>query len=131
MSTVLASQGSAQNAISSTKNAMIECYNFILQAEGAGANVDSLMPQLNEAAELLSTAELFYDSGDYDAVYMYASQSQSRLNGLTDQADVLRQDAIINSEHNFQLFILTLSVSIAVFFSGVVVWYVLNKQARL
>ena len=57
------------------------------------------MPQLNEASKLISTTELLYDSGDYDAAFIYAIQGQSRVNGLTEQANILRQKAEINSEN--------------------------------
>jgi hypothetical protein len=62
-----------------------------LQAESAGANIESLMITLNEVADLLSKAELADAAKDYGAANNYASQSQSKLKGLTGEAATLTQ----------------------------------------
>lgn len=53
---VFADQDSAQAAINALQNRLKTCYGAVEQAEAAGANVNSLMANLNDAAGLLSKA---------------------------------------------------------------------------
>lgn len=125
-----ASQGSAQESISSAKTNLRDCYSAVLQAESAGANVDSLVVTLNQAAGLLTNAELAYASMDYDAAYSYASQSQSELSGFNAQAIALQQNASANALQNSLFTLFTLVLSVAVLCVGIVVWVVLNRRER-
>jgi hypothetical protein len=81
----------AQSAIHSAKNALRDAYKAVLLGESAGTNVESLMITLNEAADLLSKVELADAAKDYGAANNYASQSLSKLNGLTVEAATLTQ----------------------------------------
>ncbi len=101
----------AQLAINSAKNALRDAYKSVFQAESPGANVESLMITLNEAADLLSKAELPDAAKDYGAANNYASQSQIKLNGLTGKAAALTQ-SIQSSASKVSLFkILPLIIS--------------------
>ncbi|MCL5877788.1 MAG: hypothetical protein M1540_08265 [Candidatus Bathyarchaeota archaeon] len=126
--TVSASQGSAQAAIASAKKAIVNAYASVLQAESAEANVNSLIIALNDAANLLSKAELAYSAQDYDSAYSYASQSQSKLAGVAIQADELKQTALSVASQNLLFTFLSLIVSIAVLFAGIGVWALLSKR---
>ncbi len=122
------SQGSAQNAISSAKNSLAQCYNAIQQAESAGANVDSVMTMLNQAAGSLSKAELAYSSGDYATAYSAASQCQNQLGGLTSQASTLQQNAEATRNQNFVSTVLSLIFSVSILCAGISAWITLNKR---
>lgn len=130
VSPVFASQGSAQTAISSAKNTIKNCYDLVKQAESAGANVDSLMTTLNDAAGLLSKAELVYASNDYDLAYTYATQTQSKLSGFTGQATALTANGQAYATQNFVYTILSLAASIGILCVGVAVWAVLGRRER-
>ena len=54
----------------------------------------SLMVTFNDAAGLLSQAQLAYSSGDYNSAYNYAVQSQTSLNGFTAQTTTLKDNAV-------------------------------------
>ncbi|HSV48789.1 MAG TPA: hypothetical protein VLH35_00610 [Candidatus Acidoferrales bacterium] len=123
-------QGSAQSAINLAKNTLKTCYQAVVAAESAGANVALLMVTINQATDLLSQAELANEAQDYDAAYRYASQSQSKLNGLTNQAATLEQEAILAAAQNSQSKMLTLLVSFVIFVSGVSAWFMLYRRER-
>lgn len=123
-------QTSAQSAITIAKNTIQTCYQAVLAAEAAGANVDSLMITLNQAANQLSQAELAYATGDYDAAYSYASQSQTTLNGFTDQASTLQQNATAAKSAESASDTQWLLVSLVLFTSGVSTWFILNRRER-
>lgn len=130
VSPVFADQGDAQNAISSAKNTIKNCYEAVKQAESAGANVDSLMVTLNDAAGLLSKAELAYSSNDYDSAYTYATQCQSKLGDFTSQATTLADNAHANTTQNFDYVILSAVGSIGILCAGVAAWVVLGRRER-
>ena len=130
VSPVFADQGGAQNAISSAKNTIKNCYDAVKQAESAGANVDSLMVTLNVAAGSLSKAELAYASNDYDSAYTYATQSQSKLGDFTSQATALTANAHANATQNLVFTILSVAGSIGILCAGVAAWVVLGRRER-
>ncbi len=130
VSPVFAQQGSAQNAISQAKNTIQTCYDAVKQAESAGANVDSLMVTLNDAAGSLSKAELAYASNDYNSAYTYATQSQSKLNDFTGQATALKENAQANATQNLVYTILSAVGSIGILCAGIVAWVVLGRRQR-
>ena len=104
------------------------CYDAVLHAETASANISSLIVILNDASELLSKAELANAAGDYAVANSYASQSQNVLNGFAEKASTLQQAAITeNSQHSTSM-ILTLFVSLIVFLCGLSAWFILNRQ---
>jgi triphosphoribosyl-dephospho-CoA synthetase len=129
-SPVFADQQSAQTAISSAKNTIKGCYDAVKESEAAGANVDSLMGALNDAAGLLSKAELAYASNDYDSAYSYATQSKSKLNGFISQAVALKETAINNDNQNFTIIVLSIIGSVAILCVGTIAWIVLNRKNR-
>ena len=129
-SPVFADQNSAQTAIISAQNSLKSCYDATKQAQAAGANVDTLMATLNDAAGLLSEAELAYASNDYNSAYTYATQSQSKLNGFISQATALQQNALNNDNQNFIITILSIMGSVAILCVGIAAWVNLNRKGR-
>ena len=130
VSPVFASQGDAQNAISSAKNTVKNCYEAVKQAESAGANVDSLMATLNNAAGLLSKAELAYAGNDYASAYTYATQSQSQLGDFTSQASALTANAQANDTQNFVYVILSVVGSVGILCTGIAAWVISGRKKR-
>ncbi len=123
-------QNSAQATISSAKDALKNAYEAVKQAQASGANVDSLMTTVNEAAASLSNAELFEAAGDSSSAFTYAMQAQSKLGGVASQAASLTQAAQTNKNlTSFANYVL-LFAGIAVFAAGAIVWFVLEKRER-
>jgi len=123
-------QNSAGAAIASAQNSLESCYKAVEQAQAAGANVDSLVATLNDAAGSLSEAQLAYASGDYSSAYNYASQSQSALNGVTSEASTLQANADNSSSQNSLIVVLSLFSSVVILGVGVGGWVALNKRGR-
>ncbi len=130
LSTVMADQGSAQNAISSAKDTLKNCYSAVKAAESTGANVESLMVTLNEAAASLSNSELAYASNDYDSAYTYATQSQSKLDGFVSQANALKDSAQVVAGQNFFFTVLSVVASAVLLGIGIGAWIVLSRKER-
>jgi hypothetical protein len=129
-SPVFADQNSARTAIISAQNNLKSCYDAANQAQTAGANVDPLMATLNDAAGLLSEAQLAYASNDYNSAYSYATQSQSKLNGFISQATALQQNANNNDNQNFIITISSIIGSVAILCVGIAAWVTLNRKGR-
>jgi hypothetical protein len=121
------SQG-AESTISQAQNTLASSVQAVAQAQSAGANVDALTATLNEAADLLSKAQLANSAGDYSAANDYANQCQSKLSGVTSEASTLQQDAQKTQSPIFTILLLVVSAALLV--SGVVSWFVLNKRER-
>ncbi len=127
---VSASQESAENAISSAKDAVKNCYYAVKQAESAGANVDALMVTLNDAAGLLSQAELAYASNDYDSAYTYATQSQNKLTGFISQATAQKETALQIGNQNYIFIIMSLVIAVGILCGGIAGWAALSRHER-
>jgi hypothetical protein len=79
----------ARLAVATARGKIVDCYNAVLEAEKAGANVTTLLGKLNDAGELLSKADLAYSTGNFDSAHEFALQSQAGLNGFIEEANVL------------------------------------------
>ena len=127
---VFADQSSAQIAISALQNRLKTCYGAAEQAEAAGANVNNLMADLNDAAGLLSKAQLAYASNDYTSAYTYASQSQQSLDNFVSQASALQANADQKNATAYLTTVLSIVTSLALLCVGVGAWLILNRQGR-
>jgi hypothetical protein len=123
-------QGQGASAVSQAQNALASSTQAVAQAQSEGANVDALMATLNEAADLLSKAQLANSAGDYSSANDYANQCQSKLSGVAGEASSLQQAAANQKTESSIFTIITLLVSVALLVSGVVSWFVLNKRER-
>jgi hypothetical protein len=123
-------QISALSAIQTAQNTIQTCTQTVAAAEAAGANVDTLMTTLKQATDQLNQAQLAYAVGNNNDAYRYASQSQSTLNGFTNQAATLQQTAIQTKTQQQTTNNLLLIIAVALFTAGVLSWFTLNRQER-
>ena len=77
------------------------------------------MVTLNDAAGLLSKADLAYASNDYDSAYNYATQSQNGLNDIVSQANAQKAAAQQIGTQNFMFTILSLVAAVAIVCGGI------------
>ncbi len=120
----------AGSAISQAQNAFASSVHAVAQAQSAGANVNALMTTINEAAGLLSKAQLAYSAGDYNTTNNYANQCQSKLSGVNNEALALQKEVVEQKNQSSSYTALTLMVSAALLVSGIITWSVLSKQER-
>lgn len=126
----LSQEQSAGSAVNQAQNALASSVQAVAKAQSEGANVDALMATLQQAADLLSKAQLANSAGDYSAANDYAGQCQSKLSGVNGEAASLQQ-AATNQKNQSSIFtVLTLLVSAALLVSGVASWFILNKRER-
>jgi hypothetical protein len=126
----LAQSQSAGSAITQAQNTLTSSTQAVAQAQSEGANVDGLTATLNEAAGLLSKAQLANSAGDYAAANQYASQCQSKLNGVAGEASSLQQAAANQKTQSSIFTVITLLISASLLVSGVALWFILNKRER-
>lgn len=91
------------------EEALILAFRAVLEAEAAGANVSSLLVRLNEAAGLLSEAELLHGLGDYDGALSMAGQSLTVASSVRDEALALK---VLAAEERSRAFQFSLAFSI-------------------
>jgi hypothetical protein len=87
----LASNGDvATLAISQAENVLASAYGIVLEAEQAGANVSSLMVQLNDAGEFLAKARVEFRLGNFDDAIVSANHCSEVGESVKKEADDLR-----------------------------------------
>ena len=124
-----AGESDAGLAVASAEARVVECYNFALDAERAGANVSELLRVLNEAGDLLSKAELAFGVGDYDGAAVYGAQCEGRLAGFEVQAQALRDSAAWQRQLDLMVNVVGSTVgAVAVLVGGWLVWRYLRKK---
>jgi type II secretory pathway pseudopilin PulG len=125
---VLADQGGAKEAISSAQGTIKNCYRAVREAETAGANVESLTSRLNDAANLLSIAQLAYAGKDYNAADNYAMECQSQLGDFILQVNSVKANA--NGSGGTLFIVLSLGASVGLLCAGIAAWVVLGRKQR-
>lgn len=120
----------ADSAVNQAQKTLSDITQVVAKAQSEGANVDALMVTLTQAADLLSKAQLANSAGDFSTANDYASQCQSILSGVADEASSLQQEAANQKSQSSIFTVLTLLVSAALLASGIVSWFVLNKRER-
>ncbi len=125
------SQHEAASKIQAAESEILNCYRAVYEAEKAGANVSELLNSLNEASWLLSKAKLAYNGGDYDSAFTHASECLSKLEGFTNQAEVLRLEAEQAGHLDFMVnFVGSAVGSLAIVVGGYAVWIYLKKHEK-
>jgi hypothetical protein len=94
-----------------------------LEAEGAGANVSSLLVELNNGSALLSKAQMQYRIGNFSEAVSFADQCYDSLNGIETEANGLRDNASMDRKQRMLISAVgsTLAIS-AVIFASVFGW---------
>ena len=82
-------------------NAIEQAFNVVLDAEKAGANVTSLLVQLNDAAGILAQAENSYRTGDNDTAIAQADSVLPIAQEVTTAAQNAKQTALVSSQNAF------------------------------
>ena len=119
----------AKSAISAAQETIISGYQAVAEAEKAGANVTNLLITLNDAGMLLSKANLEYNKGDFDAAFSLANESRDKLDGLVEDANVLRDAAFQAGFWDFMVNVVGSIVgAISIVVGGFAIWFYLKKK---
>lgn len=128
---VLADEANAAAAIASAEEKIIACYQAVSEADGAGANTETLLIILNEAGALLSHAHFAYNAGNFDAAADYAVQSQQRLNNFVAEANALKQTAIQQQSQDFTTNVVySIAGTFIVLGASAAIWFLLRRKDK-
>jgi len=117
------SNDEAQATISRVESRIDLAYVSVLEAEGAGANVSSLLFRLNNASILLSNARMQYRRGNFSEAVKFANQCFSSLDGIENEANELRDSAVIERKQRMLISFVGSAFAIgAVFYAGFFGW---------
>ncbi len=79
------------------EDTIVEAYGAVLEAEEAGADVSALLERLDVAGEYLVLARMSLRTGNMEGAAGNASLSVVALDGLVEDAGVLREEAVRES----------------------------------
>lgn len=114
-----ASSSEAQDAINGAESKIGLAYKSVLEAEGAGANVSSLLFRLNNSSMLLSMAQMQNRTGNFGEAVSFADQCIDSLSGIETEANGLRDNAIMDRKQRMLISAVgsTLAISAVIFVS--------------
>jgi len=92
----------AFSKITSADDALKLAFKRVLDAEGAGANVSSLMSDLDEAGEFLAEAEISYRNGNLADALGLADRCSGLAEAVSIEAVALKDSALADSQRVFQ-----------------------------
>jgi hypothetical protein len=106
---------SSQDQVQVAEQALGSAYLSVLNAENAGANVSSLINQLNEAAVQIDQARLMLDENDSQGAIDAAQSSFTITRSVALEAWSLKDSTLANHESSFTISLVESSIGIAVF----------------
>ena len=98
---------------------LVLVYNSVLDAEKVGANVSDLISTLNTGVQYLNQAHSNVDSGDFEAVVYFSDLCVEAIDGVSEQAILLKEEAV-------QLQTVNLIMQISLSIIGIVVVIVVS-----
>ena len=129
---VFAQSDSAKSQLQNAANAFAQAFAAVSDAQKAGANVTSLVNQLNSAGSSLSQADMSYARGDFNGTIAAAAATILATQSIVPQAQNLKSSAQA-SGHDAALSSVAFSIiGVAVFLTVLfLVWrYVKNSYMR-
>ncbi len=127
-STVTAQQN-ASAAISAAQDNLFHCFSGTVMAEKAGANISTLITELNTAGLFLSDAKNAYSIGNFSGAIILSLDCQNSLNGFDSQVNNLQISAAKNLDNNFLNDLVSFIIGVSVVIVGsFVVWIFLKKK---
>jgi len=92
-----ANEDMAASTLASAEESIVLAYQATLNAEEAGANVSGLLVRLNEAGQLLASAQTEYRLGDFEKANELSESSKSIGEEVQNAAVDLRGSALSQS----------------------------------
>ncbi len=107
---------------------LVLAYNSVLDAEKAGANVSDLLSQLNAGAQYLNQAYSNFDTGDFEAVVYFSNLCIETIDGVSEQAILLMDEAVQLQSSNLLIQIFGSIIGMAVVIVGGVIFWRIFKR---
>ena len=107
---------------------LVLAYNSVLDAEKVGANVSDLISQLNTGAQYLDQAHSNVDTGDFEAVVYFSNLCIQAIDGVSEQAILLKDETVQLQSANLLLQIFGSIIGIVVVIVGGVIFWRIFKR---
>lgn len=119
---------SVELKLNTANEAVEKAFVAVYEAEKAGANVTTLVAQLNLAAELLAQAENLYSVGDLESAGIQADSVLLITKEVSSLSQDAKQLALITSQNNFWLTMVFTIVGICILsFVLVISWWLFKR----
>jgi hypothetical protein len=89
----LGEKDDALSKIEDAEKLICQAFEGVLEAEGAGANVSSLLVQLDSAGSFIDDARMRYRSGDFAGALQSANASIQSVEGFAEKVEQLKVSA--------------------------------------
>lgn len=103
-------ESEARSKISQAEQDLASAYSAVAEAELVGANVSGLKGKLDDAGELLAESYVAFRVGDYDNASVLAVQCGNSVNGIVDDARLLKTET--EAAYGSRLFLTSALVSV-------------------
>lgn len=106
-----------------------EAFEAVLEAEKVGANVTSLIAQLNSAGDLLAEAHTHYRRENYKEAYHCAEISAQKVEEIVKNAEHMKILASVEyREKAFQTTVLSIATAFGVVVASIAAWLIIKRR---
>lgn len=128
-SATASSKEEAEKSVNAAHNTIIKCYEAAAEAQKAGANVTSLLNELNKAGQEYSKAVLAYNNKNYSLAAELAYKSESILENFVEKANQLKVEAIEHNHRDFMINFVGSGVgSVLIIVVSLGIWTLLKRK---
>jgi len=124
-----ASEDTAASALANAEESIVLAYQATLNAEEAGANVSGLLVRLNEAGQLLASAQIEYRLDDFEKANELSESSKSIAEEVQNAAVNLKDSALSESAQRMLSTMVASVLGVAsIALVSLYAWYLLKKR---
>lgn len=115
--------------ITEANKLICEAFEAVLEAEKVGANVTSLIAQLNSAGDLLAEARTHYRCQNYKEAYNSADIAAQKVEGIAKKAEQMKTLASVEyREKSFQTTVPSIATAFVIVVASFAVWLILKRR---
>lgn len=112
---VLGQSNEVQSKLDAARASINQAFTSVMEAEAAGANINNLISQMNDALGLLAQAENAFRQNDFDATAIKADGALLLASQINTAAQNARESASSSRQSSFWLSIVFSIIGIVIF----------------
>lgn len=112
---VLGQSNEVQSKLDAARASINQAFTSVMEAEAAGANINNLVSQMNDALGLLAQAENAFRQNDFDATSIKADGALLLAGQINTAAQNARESASSSRQSSFWLSIVFSIIGIVIF----------------
>lgn len=112
---VLGQSNEVQSKLDAARASINQAFTSVMEAEAAGANINNLVSQMNDALGLLAQAENAFRQNDFDATTIKADGALLLASQINTAAQNARESASSSRQSSFWLSIVFSIIGIVIF----------------